>query len=137
MVNPTDVVALVLMVLAVPLLVGAFVMWFVVLGPHIAGRPTGVRVVSPTPTVTPASWHHDLPVIPAAFDLPRYQTRAPQAATLGAYADPDALRDILDPWRSPQRQVPAETSRHPDRRAVVPAARDPHAVRLGSGRGPQ
>lgn len=117
----TELVAIVLMVIAVPLLVTAFYAWFVVLGPHIAGRPTGVREV-PLPQVNVShTWHQDLPVIPAALDLPRYQARAPQAATMAPYADPAALRDVLDPWRSPQGPDRAGSSRHHARRPVVPA----------------
>ena len=96
----TELVAVVLMVLAAPLLVTAFYTWFVVIGPYIAGRPTGVLEV-PLPQVDVRHpWHQDLPVIPAAFDLPRYQVRSPQPMLLSASTEPDSLGDVRDPWRS-------------------------------------
>jgi hypothetical protein len=96
----TELVAIVLMVLAVPLLATAFYAWFVVLGPHIAGRPTGVRVVPLPHANVRHSWHQDLPVIPAALDLPRYQARSPHPVLLSAYAEVESLGDVPDPWRS-------------------------------------
>jgi hypothetical protein len=123
----TELVAIVLMVLAVPILVTAFFAWFVVLGPHIAGRPTGVREIQVPPPMVHQPWHRDLPVVPAAFELPRYQARSSHPVAISTYADVEIVRDALDPWRSSVYALTGTVqSRTPQ---TVPPRRDRQVMR--------
>ena len=72
--EPIEIIAIVLMGLAVPLTLLAFIGWFVVIGPHLARRPHRKRATKPHSKRT------ELPPVSEEIELPSPRSRQHRVA---------------------------------------------------------